>query len=368
MGYSGVAALVIGGAMSLSVTARADVAIGVAGPLSGPLATYGQQIKNGAEQAAADINAAGGIAGQQILLQFGDDGADPKQGVAVANSFVGSGVRYVVGHFTSGTSIPASEVYRENGVLQITPSATNPLFTERGFWNTFRTCENDRVLAARAGLFMARNFSSVPVALLHSRETYSGDSASAVKQILNANGVTEALFSEIDERGTGDAIETMRHNSIEFAYLDSDRETREAFLAEAYRRDLQVTLIDTAGVDGAALDSAKQVVRALQAAGVEPDRYALASYAAIQVIAQAISRAGSSTEPERVAETLRTQGPWSTVLGDISFEESGDPKLRPDGAGSSRECGGTCPKACNDKCKQDGSQLCCDVSSMPVPP
>ena len=86
--------------------------------------------KNGVEQAVADINAAGGILGQQIVLSTGDDRADPKEGVSVANKFVGDGIKFVVGHFNSGVTIPASDVYKENGLLAISPSATNPTVTD----------------------------------------------------------------------------------------------------------------------------------------------------------------------------------------------------------------------------------------------
>ena len=100
-------------------------------------------MKNGVEQAAADINAAGGILGQKIAIEFGDDVSDPKQGVSVANKFAGDGVKFVIGHYNSGVTIPASEVYQENGILEITPASTNPTVTERGMWNIFRTCGRD---------------------------------------------------------------------------------------------------------------------------------------------------------------------------------------------------------------------------------
>jgi branched-chain amino acid transport system substrate-binding protein len=136
----------------------ADLAIGVAGPLTGPNAAFGAQLQNGAQMAADDINAAGGVLGMNIVLSFGDDQSKPEQGVSVANKFVGDGVHYVDGHFNSGVSIPASEVYSENGVLQITPASTNPVFTERGLWNTFRTCGRDDQQGAVAGAYIAAHY------------------------------------------------------------------------------------------------------------------------------------------------------------------------------------------------------------------
>ncbi|MGD0640749.1 MAG: ABC transporter substrate-binding protein, partial [Roseiarcus sp.] len=118
--------LVLAAGLAFAGAAQAQLKMGVAGPITGPNASFGAQLTTGVNQAAADFNAAGGILGQQITVEPGDDVSDPKQGVSVANKFVGDGVKFVVGHFNSGVTIPASEVYADNGVLFITPSATNP--------------------------------------------------------------------------------------------------------------------------------------------------------------------------------------------------------------------------------------------------
>jgi len=136
--------LALGFAVAFAGSAAAQIKMGVAGPITGPNAAFGAQLKNGADQAVADINAAGGILGQKIILStVGDDRADPKEGVSVANKFAADGVKFVIGHFNSGVTIPASEVYQENGIYMITPSATNPKITERGMWDVFRTCGRD---------------------------------------------------------------------------------------------------------------------------------------------------------------------------------------------------------------------------------
>src|SRR5271154_5483941 len=136
------AAVVLAMALAAGV-AHAQVRLGVAGPITGANASFGAQLTNGVAQAAKDINAAGGILGQKIEVEQGDDVSDPKQGVSVANKFVGDGVKFVIGHFNSGVTIPASEVYADNGILEITPSATNPKVTDRGLWDAFRTCGRD---------------------------------------------------------------------------------------------------------------------------------------------------------------------------------------------------------------------------------
>ena len=109
-------ALAIAASIACASGASAQIKVGVAGPLTGPNAAFGAQVENGAEQAAADLNAKGGINGRKIELIIRDDASDPKQGVSVANKMLGEGVKFVVGHFNSGVTMPASEVYQENGM------------------------------------------------------------------------------------------------------------------------------------------------------------------------------------------------------------------------------------------------------------
>src|SRR6478752_1648035 len=120
-----------------------DLVIGLIAPLTGPVAAYGDQVKNGAQTAVDEINKKGGILGEQVVLKLADDGGEPKQGVSAANQLVGDGIRFVVGPVTSGVAIPASDVFAENGVLMITPTATSPGLTNRGLTNVFRTCGRD---------------------------------------------------------------------------------------------------------------------------------------------------------------------------------------------------------------------------------
>src|ERR1043165_6498066 len=101
--------LALGAAIVFAGTAQTQIKMGVAGPLTGPNAAFWAQPKHGSGQAAADITAAGGIMGQKITVSYGDDVSDPKQGVSVANKFAGDGIKFVVGHFNSGVTMPASE-------------------------------------------------------------------------------------------------------------------------------------------------------------------------------------------------------------------------------------------------------------------
>ncbi|HVW55891.1 MAG TPA: branched-chain amino acid ABC transporter substrate-binding protein, partial [Rhizobiaceae bacterium] len=165
-------AVAVAALFALNGAARADVLIGVGGPITGANAAFGAQLQTGAEMAVKDINAAGGMNGEKLKLEIGDDAADPKQGISVANKFVADGVKFVDGHFNSGVSIPTSNVYAENGLLQVSPASTNPQYTERGLWNTFRTCGRDDQQGAVAGAYIAAHFKDAKVAIIDDKTPY----------------------------------------------------------------------------------------------------------------------------------------------------------------------------------------------------
>src|ERR1700730_5843043 len=181
--------------------ASAQVKLGVAGPITGGSATFGAQLKNGVEQAVEDINGAGSILRQKIQAppMVGDDRADPKEGVSVANKFVGDGVKFVVGHFNSGVTIPASEVYQENGILEISPSATNPKVTDRNMWNIFRVCGRDDQQGGVAGAIIAQRFKGKKIAFVHDKTTYGQGLAEEARKALNAKGMKEVFFEGVNK-------------------------------------------------------------------------------------------------------------------------------------------------------------------------
>src|SRR6202140_2665012 len=193
--------LTLGFTIALAGTASAQAKFGMAGPITGPSAATGAQMKNGVDQAATDLNAAGGILGQKLTVQFGDDVSDPKQGVSVANKFAADGVKFVIGDYNSGVTIPSSEVYQENGILQITPASTNPTVTERKMWNIFRVCGRDDQQGAVAGAYIVKHFKGKKIAIVHDKTTYGKGLADETKKAINQAGVTEALYEGIN---TGD--------------------------------------------------------------------------------------------------------------------------------------------------------------------
>jgi len=192
---SGVA---LAAALAFSGAASAQIKMGVAGPITGPNAAFGAQLVQGTTQAVEDINKAGGILGQQITLEQGDDVSDPKQGVSVANKFVGDGVKLVVGHFNSGVTIPSSDVYSENGMLVITPSATNPKITDRKMWGVFRTCGRDDQQGMLWAELARDKLKGKKIAVVHDKTTYGKGLADAALDNMHKFGIKEVLYEGVN--------------------------------------------------------------------------------------------------------------------------------------------------------------------------
>src|SRR5215510_5729156 len=186
------AAAALATALSVTTAKAEDITIGMAGPITGDLAEFGAQLVRGAEKAVADINAAGGVLGKQLKLEEGDDQCDPKQAPIVANDLVSKGVVFVAGHFCSGSSIPASAVYHEEGILQITPASTNPKFTEdpaAANWGTvFRTCGRDDQQGSFAGPWIAEKYKGKNVGIVYDKSAYGKGLADLTMAGMNAAG------------------------------------------------------------------------------------------------------------------------------------------------------------------------------------
>ena len=333
--------------------AWADIVIGVAGPITGPNAAFGAQFQKGAEQAAADINAAGGVLGQKIKIEIGDDVSDPKQGISVANKFVADGVKYVVGHFNSGVSIPASEVYAENGVLEVSPASTNPQYTERGLWNTFRTCGRDDQQGKVAGDYIAANFKDAKIAIVHDKTPYGQGLVDVAKKDLNAGGITEVMYEGINvgDKDFSALIAKMKAAGVTLIYFGGLHTEAGLIMRQSADQGLKATLFSGDGMVSNELASiagdsaigtlntfspdprknpaAKDIVEKFRASGFEPEAYTLYSYAAVQIVAAAIDKTGSADDAQKVAATIKAGGAWKTAIGDIGYDEKGD-ITRPD--------------------------------------
>ena len=340
--------LAVGFAIALTGnSAQAQVKFGVGGPITGPSAATGAQMKNGVDQAAKDINAAGGILSQKITVEYGDDVSDPKQGVSVANKFAADGVKFVIGHYNSGVTIPSSEVYQENGILQITPASTNPTVTERKMWNIFRVCGRDDQQGKVAGDYILKHFKGKKVAVVHDKTTYGKGLADETKKTINAGGMKEVLYegintgekdysalvSKIKQSGAdlvyfgglytegGLIVRQMRDQGVKAPLMGGDGITSDEFAAVG-GPGVEGTLM-TYGPDPRNKPEAKSIVEEFRAAKFEPEAYTLYSYAGVQVIKQA-AEAGKSLDPKKVAEKMHSGMKFKTVLGDLSFDKKGD--------------------------------------------
>lgn len=327
-------------------TAQADIVIATAGPMTGQYAIFGEQMRKGAEQAVKDINAAGGVLGEQLQLQVGDDACDPKQAVAVANQMLNQDVVFVAGHWCSGSSIPASQVYNEAGILQISPGSTNPQLTEQGFDNVFRICGRDDQQGRVAANYVVDNDIGSKIAIVHDKTAYGKGLADEFKKNLNELGVEEVMYEAITagDRDFTALITKMKSAGVDLIYfggyhteaglitrqaseqgLGAQMMSGDALTTDEYwsiTGDTGQGTIMTFSPDPRKMEDAQAVVAEFEDQGYDPEGYTLYTYAAIQAWAQAAETAGT-TDLEPIAEVLHSQ-PLDTVLGTINFDDKGD--------------------------------------------
>ncbi|MER2269654.1 branched-chain amino acid ABC transporter substrate-binding protein [Methylobacterium oxalidis] len=333
-------------------SAQAQIKIGVASPITGGSAAFGAQIRNGAVQAVEDINKAGGIKGKKFELSSGDDASDPKQGVSVANKLASEGVTMVVGDFNSGVSIPASDVYQDAGIIQITPASTAVKFTERGNWNTFRTCGRDDQQGAVAGEYLAKNFKDKKVAFVHDKTPYGKGLADETRKVFRAKGGKDVVYEGINpgEKDFSALVSKLKQAGIDIVYFGGIHTEAGLLIRQMRDQGLQATLMGGDGItdkefvqiagpgaegtlmtfspDARKNPNARDVVAAFKAKGIDPEAYTLYSYAAVQILAKAIEATGS-TDGKTLADYLHQGKPTQTVIGDIAYDKKGD-ITRPD--------------------------------------
>ncbi len=341
--------MLLGAAALLTMSAgmaAAQTLIATAGPMTGQYAAFGEQMKKGAEAAIRDINAAGGTLGQELVLEIGDDACDPKQAVAVANQLVNKGVIFVAGHFCSSSSIPASSVYAEEGVLMISPASTNPKLTEQGFDNVLRVCGRDDQQGQVAANYVVDNKVGSKIAILHDKSAYGKGLADEFKKQLNKRGVQEVMYEAITQ-GDKDftaLITKMKQLGVDLIYLGGYHTEAGLIVRQAHEQGLKARLMSgdalvtdefwqitgetgqgtlmTFSPDPRKNPAAAEVVKRFQEEGYDPEGYTLYTYAAIQVFDQAAEKAGS-TDLDAVIKALH-ENEFDTVLGKIKFDEKGD--------------------------------------------
>jgi branched-chain amino acid transport system substrate-binding protein len=326
--------------------AQADITIATAGPMTGQYASFGQQMKAGAEMAVKDINAAGGVLGQQLMLEIGDDACDPKQAVAVANQMINKGVVFMAGHFCSGSSIPASAVYDEEGIVQISPASTNPKLTDEGGPGVYRVCGRDDQQGIVAGDYMAKHFAGKKIAVLHDKTAYGKGLADETNKQLAKNGIQAAMYEAYTagEKDYSALVSKMKAAGIDVIYIGGYHTEAGLILRQARERGLKAQLISgdalvtaeywqitgdagegtlmTFSPDPRKNPDAAPVVKRFRDAGIEPEGYVLYTYAAVQAWAQAAEQAKSTDFDKMIASLNKNK--FNTVLGDIGFDDKGD--------------------------------------------
>ena len=326
--------------------AHAEILIGASGPMTGTLAWFGEQMQQGMDMEVAELNATGGVLGQQVELLMVDDYCDPAQAVAAAKKLVEARVAAVIGHYCSGASIPASKVYAEAGILMISPYSTNPTLTEQGFANVFRVVGRDTLQATMVADYLAERWGDQDIAIVHDGQAYGKGIAEEALRRLGEHGVTDILFEAIEPgqtdylklidklqaegidalyfggytAETGLIIRQARSRGYDLQMIGSDALTSEYFEHVAGPAAVGVRFVSYA--DPRTNEEAAALVEKFRANGYEPEGLTLYSYAGVQVWAQAVEKAGT-IEPKAVVAALRTHE-FDTVLGTIGFDEKGD--------------------------------------------
>ncbi|WP_348945804.1 branched-chain amino acid ABC transporter substrate-binding protein [Chitinibacter sp. FCG-7] len=332
----------------LSAQAYADYSVAIAGPMTGAYASAGEQIKRGAEMAIADINAKGGVNGQKLKLEIGDDACDPKQAVSVANAMVNKKIVFMHGHWCSSSTIPASDIYNEAQIPMATVS-TNPQVTERGLKNIFRIMGRDDQQGGVAGAYVAKRFAGQKVAVLDDKSAYGKGLADETAKGMQAKGMKPALRESITagEKDYSGIVSKMKAAGVQVLVYGGYHTEVALILRQAQQAGMKLmvmggdtlsnneivtaaggnadSVLFTFAPDSRANPAAADVVKRFRAAKVEPDGYVLYAYAAMQLFQQAATTA-KSVKYNDLRKAL-AGGSFNTVVGKMSFDAKGDLKV-----------------------------------------
>lgn len=336
----------------LAASSGDEIRIGVAGPHTGAYAAFGEQLWRGTSKAAEDINAGGGIKGKKIVLVKGDDACEPKQAVAVANRLADRDqVAAVVGHFCSSSTLPASDIYDEAGILMMTPASTNPTVTDRGLPAVMRVCGRDDQQGVVAAEFIVNKLHAKNVVVIHDKDTYGRGLADAMKDHMRKLGTKEVLYegltrgekdfnalvTKIKSRKAdvvyfgglhseaGPLIRQMREQGLSAYFISGDGVVSNDFVKSAGGNEFVEGVYMTFGADPRKMPEGKAVVEAFRKEGYEPEGYTLYAYATLQAIAAALNATGE-TDGVVLADWLKSNA-VDTVLGKKAWDKKGDLKI-----------------------------------------
>ena len=337
----------VSAALMGATVAQADIKIALAGPVSGPVAQYGDMQFIGAEMAIEQINKAGGVNGEKLVGVKYDDACDPKQAVAVANKIVNDGIKFVVGHLCSSSTQPASDIYEDEGIVMVTAASTNPDITLQGYQMIFRTIGLDSLQGPVAGRFIAENVKPNRIAVIHDKQQYGEGIATAVKSTVEKAGYDVVMFEGITagDKDFSALVAKLKKNNVDFVYYGGYhpelglilRQSKELGLKAQFMGPEGVGNQDISSIAGAASEGLlvtlppsfekdpknSSLVQAFKNKNQDPTGpFVMPAYSAVQVMADSMKATGS-TDSEEVAEYMHKNA-FSTPIGNVKFDEKGD--------------------------------------------
>ncbi len=327
-------------------TQTPEIRVAVCAPLTGSQAKIGTDMAQGTQIAVDEWNARGGVLGKRITLLKGDDEAEPKQATSVARDMIDQGVVGVIGHFNSGCTIPASEIYNESKVICITPAATNPLVTDRGFRGTFRVCGRDDQQGSAAARFAIDKLHVKRVAILHDKTTYGQGLADEFKKTLEANGIQPVYYGGVPKEETDfrAVVTAIKDTTPDLWYFGGIYDQGGPLVNQARQVGLNVPLMSgdglidkefikttgpngegtylTFGPDPTHVPSAKAFLTAYRAKYGEPGPYSIYGYDAMNILLGAIQNSGA-TDFATVSDYIHSNA-FDTAMGKLQFDAKGD--------------------------------------------
>jgi branched-chain amino acid transport system substrate-binding protein len=327
------------GAMAIAGSALAadTIKIGIPQPMTGPATQYGDQIQAGALTAIEAINEAGGVKGKKLEPLLIDDGCEPKQAVPAANRVINSGAKFAVAHACSGTTVPAVNVYEQEGIVAITPGATSPLVTDTIKPHYFfRTIGRDDQQGPFAADYIVKHLKPKSVAILHDKQTYGSGVATQVRDNLTKGGDSDYSAVITKLKGLNPDLIYFGGYHAELGLLL--RQAREQGLKTQFMGPEGVANKDLVAIAGPAVEGLlvtlpadftklpgnEKVLEHFKKAKRSPDgAFTLTAYAAVQILADSINAVGE--DPAKVADYMHSH-PFNTAIGKVEYDAKGDLK------------------------------------------
>lgn len=334
---------------SMAIAADDTITIALAGPTTGPVTQYGTMQTVGATMAAKVLNEKGGMNGKKIVTKNYDDACEPKQAVSVANQIVNDGVKFVIGHLCSSSTMPAAELYNDEGIVMITAASTDPNLGAKGYKTIFRTIGTDAQSAPTSAAYIADVLKPKHIAILHDKQQYGQGLAEGVAVGLKEKGIEMVIFEGVNQgqKDFAALITKLKKADVDFVYWGGYHPEIGLIMRQGADQGFKPQYMGADGVDNPdifaiageaaeglmvtvpknfAEDAANaDLVKRFKEDGKDPNGpFVLPAYAALQVIVDAANQA-KTDDPEKIAETIHASS-FDTPIGKISYQENGDLK------------------------------------------